>query len=264
MCNSKLSNRSGPLKGLSRQALLALAFASVFVLNLPGTASAQNNTFCGGATHPTVPSDLANVKGDMTIEATADQPANIVTCSKGYMAAKCGDFDTANKIFDKCIAAGYVGAMIWKALMYEDGTGVPQDSAKATQLMKAAALKGNDGYATIAKVHYASALLEGKGIEKNEKEAMKWFQTAAAEGDRDAKEFLETGHHTADRDQHGVGVGTPTESVAGQKFTQVIPAAAKQPATWFGLVIVAIIAIGAYRQSRRKPVSEARLIKEVA
>lgn len=264
MRNSISTNRVKALQCLPRQALLALSISSVVLFSLPSMASAQNNNFCGGAAHPTVPSDLANVKGDMTIEATADQPANIVTCSKGYMAAKCGDFDTANKIFDKCIAAGYVGAMIWKALMYEDGTGVPQDSAKATQLMREASLKGNDGYATIAKVHYASALLEGKGIEKNEKEAMKWFQTAAAEGDSDAKEFLETGHHTADRDQRGVGVGTPTEQVAGQKLMQVIPAAAKQPATWFGLVIVAIIAIGAYRQSRRKPISEERLMKEVA
>ena len=73
MRNSQLSNRASALNGLPRQALLALAFSSFFVLSLPGTASAQNNTFCGGAAHPTVPSDLANVKGDMTIEATADR-----------------------------------------------------------------------------------------------------------------------------------------------------------------------------------------------
>ena len=35
-----------------------------------------------------------------------------MVCSKGYLFEKCGDHATAMKIFDRCIAAGYIGAMI--------------------------------------------------------------------------------------------------------------------------------------------------------
>lgn len=81
-------------------------------------------SFCGGPAAPTVPSDLANVVGDQTLEYAVQQPAGIVTCAKGYLLEKCGDHENANRVFDKCIAAGYAGAMIWKALLLEDGAGV--------------------------------------------------------------------------------------------------------------------------------------------
>lgn len=176
---------------------------------LAGPAAANSNMFCGGPAKGGDPSDLANVVGDQTLEYAIQQPASIVTCSKGYLLVKCGDFETANKVFDKCIAAGYVGSMIWKALMLEDGTGVKPDLAEAARLMQLAATSSDPAYAPLGKLHYATMLHQGKGVPRDEAAARKWFESAAADGNEEAKEFLRTGYHTGERDQSALGAGKP-------------------------------------------------------
>jgi len=167
------------------------------------------NPFCGGAAKPGDPSDLANVVGDMTLEYAVQQPANIVTCAKGYLLEKCGDHENAHKVFDKCIAAGYAGAMIWKALLLEDGAGVKPDLAKAAELMHQAATSGDPAYSPLGKLHYATMLQQGKGVARDEAAARQWFEAAAAEGSEEARDFLRTGYHTGERDQKAMGAGTP-------------------------------------------------------
>lgn len=189
----------------------ALAGALFFALVAVAPASAAGaGTFCGGPATPGDPADLANVVGDLTLEYAAQQPASVVTCSKGYLLEKCGDHETALKVFDKCIAAGYTGAMIWKALMLEDGTGIAQDSAQAAELLHRAALSDDPAYAAIGKMHYATALHLGRGVAKDEAAARQWFQAAAAEGSEEARNFLKTGYHTGHREQSGIGAGMPT------------------------------------------------------
>lgn len=173
-------------------------------------AAGPDNRYCGGAVRTTTPDDLANVVGDQTLEHFTRQPASMLTCSKGYLLEKCGDHESANLIFDKCIAAGYAGAMIWKALLLEDGSGVERDLPRAAALLHRAATSGDPAYGPIGKMHYATMLYLGKGVARNEAEAMKWFQAAAAEGNEEAQAFLETGYHTGYRDQSGMGAGTPT------------------------------------------------------
>ncbi len=188
--------------------LLALLLATPPVL-------ADSNIFCGGAAKPGDPNDLANVVGDQTLEYAAQQPASMMTCARGYLFEKCGDHETAHKVFDKCIAAGYVGAMIWKALMLEDGAGTEPNPAEAARLMQRAATSGDPGYAPLGKLHYASMLLQGKGVAKDEAEARRWFESAAADGNADAIAFLRDGYHTAARDQRTLGTGSaPASSFA--------------------------------------------------
>ncbi|WP_374244293.1 tetratricopeptide repeat protein, partial [Zoogloea sp.] len=186
-----------------RAAMLALLLAS-------GAATAAGNLFCGGPVPQTgEPTDLAHVVGDQTLEFIAEQPASLMVCSKGYLFEKCGDHETAMKVFDRCIAAGYIGAMIWKALMLQDGAGVARDLPAAAELMRRAAESGDSPYAVLGKLHYASALHEGKGVPKDEAAARRWFEAAAADGNPDAIEFLRTGYHVGDRDGSARGVGTP-------------------------------------------------------
>lgn len=197
-------------------AMLALLFTTA--------ALAADNRFCGGPAPQTgEPTDLAHVVGDQTLEYIMDQPPSLMVCSKGYLLEKCGDHDNARKVFDKCIAAGYIGAMIWKALMLQDGAGgVPPDLPAAAELMHRAALAGDSPYATLGKLHYASALHEGRGVPKDEVEARKWFEAAARDGNPDAIEFLRTGYHVGDRDGQARGTGTPPPpSLAGA--TQPLP-----------------------------------------
>lgn len=209
--------------------------------------------FCGAASQFTIPSDLANVEGDLSLEHVAKAPASMTVCAYGYWAEKCGDHATAHIIFDKCIAAGYVGAMLWKGLLYEDGSGVEQDTGKAAALFKQAALSGNSDYATLGKVHYATALHLGKGVARDEAEAAKWFKAAADEGDPDAQAFLRTGHHTASRDLNGVGVGSPTQQVQGQKLERLETPAPSALPPGLGLLLAAAFAAGAFCQARRRP-----------
>lgn len=184
-----------------------------------GPAAANSNMFCGGPAKGGDPNDLANVVGDQTLEYAVQQPASLVTCAKGYLLVKCGDFETANKVFDKCIAAGYVGSMIWKALMLEDGTGVKPDLAEAARLMQRAATSGDPAYGPIGKLHYATALHLGKGVPRDEAGARQWFESAAADGNEEAREFLRTGYHTGDRDQSTLGAGKPPPSALVRGLT---------------------------------------------
>jgi TPR repeat protein len=176
------------MKKITQFGLLALVLGS-------GQAYGDDGRFCGGAVAQSgVASDLAHVVGDQTLEHALDQPAGIMVCSAGYELAKCGDFDSAHKIFDKCIAAGYVGAMIWKATALESGGGGrAPDLAAAAELVHRAALSGDSPYATLGKLHYARALSEGKGVARDEAEARKGFEAAARAGNQEAIAALRAG-----------------------------------------------------------------------
>jgi hypothetical protein len=201
-------------------------------------------SFCGGTVTPGDPTDMENQIGDMTLQAAVDQPAGITTCGKGYLLAKCGDHENANRIFDKCIAAGYVGAMIWKALQVENGNGTERDLKAAADLLRLAAMSDDPAYGPLGRMHYATVLFEGRGIARDTEEAMKWFRRAAAEGSEEAAEFLRTGYHTGARDGRGMGAGTPT-------------AAALAPLRDTGASVVAMassdVVVAANRYGRQEP-----------
>lgn len=193
-------------------------------------ASFAGVSFCGGTVTPGDPTDMENQVGDMTLQAAVEQPASITTCSKGYLLAKCGDHESANKIFDKCIAAGYVGAMIWKALQFENGNGVPLDLKAAADLLRRAAMSNDAAYGPIGRMHYATVLQEGRGVDRNPEEAMALFRRAAAEGSAEAAEFLRSGYHTGARDGHGMGAGTPTAAALAPLEGAVVEGVAGSPA----------------------------------
>lgn len=208
--------------------LLAALSAPAMAASLAGVS------FCGGNVVAGDPTDMENQPGEMTLQAAVDQPAGITTCGKGYLLAKCGDHENANKIFDKCIAAGYVGAMIWKALQFENGNGTAQDLKAAAELLRRAAHSDDPAYGPIGRLHYATILHEGRGVARDAEEALKWFRRAAAEGNPEAAEFLRTGYHTGARDRQAMGAGTPTAAAtaalaAGPQPSEA-PLRAVQPA----------------------------------
>jgi len=196
-------------------------------------------TSCGA------PADENGEISDLSMDYWVHQPASSTMCAYGYWAEKCGDHATALAIFDKCIAAGFVGAMVWKAMLLETGNGMPQDSAAAAELMRQAAHSEDKDYATLGKLHWATALYLGRGVERNEAEAMKWFREAAEEGDEDARTFLQTGNHTADRDLTGRSVAGQL-AARGPQGTLLQPVEAQPPASprdALGLLLWALVAL---------------------
>ncbi|WP_428605864.1 hypothetical protein [Sedimenticola sp.] len=208
-------------------------------------------TSCGG------PVDENGEISDLSVAYWARQPASNTMCAYSYWAEKCGDHATAHVIMDKCIEAGFVGAMIWKALLLEAGAGTEKDEAAAAELLRRAAHSDDKDYATLGKLHWATSLYLGRGVERNEAEAMRWFREAAAEGDVDAQTFLETGNHYADRDLQGRSVADQlaARGVPGQKLKPVQPATAEPafavsltPLVW---LVVALVIAGAMHRARR-------------
>ena len=151
-------------------------------------------------------------------------------------------------------AAGYAGAMIWKALLLDEGAGVEQDLPRAAELFHRAAVSGDTSYGPIGKMHYATVLYLGRGVEKDQAEAMKWFQAAADEGSEEAREFLNTGYHTGYRDQNGLGAGTPTAAARAPLLT---------PAPG-GTAMASADAIKSEPQADALPVRPAKVVTNVA
>jgi len=81
--------------------------------------------------------------------------------------------------------------MIWLALLYENGLGVPRDLPRASALLRRGA-EADDaaGYSSLARYHYGVALAEGRGIAQDTAAARCWLQRAADEGVSDARDYL--------------------------------------------------------------------------
>ena len=119
--------------------------------------------------------------------------ANRLKCLYGYAAEKVGDHGAAIRIFEDCIARWEdVYSMIWLAMMYENGTGVPRDLGKAAELMRRGALSPQTaGYAALARYHYGVALHQGRGVAPDAQAARHWLERAAAQGQDDAAAYLQ-------------------------------------------------------------------------
>jgi uncharacterized protein len=216
-------------------------------LSLAACAAAHAGNMCGT-------DDPAAMQSDLSLGHVAQQPASLVVCAYANLALKCGDHALAHRILDKCIAKGFAASMILKGLLFEDGRGSDIDLTKAAALYRQAAATGEGHYAALGKLHYASALHEGRGVPKDEAEARKWFQKAADEGSPDAEEFLRTGHHTGSRDVTGRGVGVAAQTVRGMALVKELPSPpARLPWLQHALLaalLAALMCSGAWRQHR--------------
>ena len=70
--------------------------------------------------------------------------------------------------------------------MYDEGRGVAKDDAEAVKWYRKAA---EQGYAS-AQHNLGVCYADGEGVEKDEDEAVKWLRRAAEQGESAAKEAL--------------------------------------------------------------------------
>lgn len=139
------------------------------------------------------PSVSADTSGNELSYGAYINSASRLKCLYGYAADKTGDHAAAIHIFEDCIARWEdVYSMIWLAMMYENGTGLPRDLGKAAELMHRGALSPQtEGYATLARYHYGVALHQGRGVAPDAQAARHWLLRASAEGQRDAAAYLQ-------------------------------------------------------------------------
>lgn len=135
--------------------------------------------------------DPGSAESELSYRAYVDSDKRL-KCLYGYAANKTGDHAAAIRIFEDCIRRwNDVFSMIGLAQMYETGIGIRQDLAQSTALMRrAAALHDGSTYPSLARYHYGVALAEGQGVGKDIAEARRWLGQAAAEGVKEAGDYL--------------------------------------------------------------------------
>jgi TPR repeat protein len=70
--------------------------------------------------------------------------------------------------------------------MYQNGRGVTKDESEAVKWYRKSAEQGNEPAQYNLGVMYANGL----GVAKDESEAVKWYRKSAEQGDADAKDAL--------------------------------------------------------------------------
>lgn len=110
---------------------------------------------------------------------------------------KCGDFDTALQILADCVTRRHAGGLIRLSQYFDLGYGVPKRPERVVEFLRLAMDSDNEGYARLARLHYATALHFGLGVAADRPAARRLFEDLAREGQADAQEFLRLGHHGA-------------------------------------------------------------------
>lgn len=128
---------------------------------------------------------------DLSYQSHADIPDQHFACLMAYPADKTGDHATAVTILERCVHEGNVWSMIYLAMLYENGNGMPKSLERSAALMKRGAdMRDPAGYSSLARYHWGRALWLGHGTPRDEAEALRYLRMARHEGIGEADEFL--------------------------------------------------------------------------
>lgn len=107
-------------------------------------------------------------------------------CYNAYLLDKGGLHSDSEKFLIQCAQRGSTSAMIFLALLYEQGTIREPQPTLSTQWLAKAANAGNP----VAQYHYGMALINGVGITEQSQAGMQWIVKAAKQGEALAIEHL--------------------------------------------------------------------------
>ncbi|MEO1080314.1 MAG: tetratricopeptide repeat protein [Pseudomonadota bacterium] len=108
------------------------------------------------------------------------------TCYGAYILDKTDSYNDTLEFFKACAERGSPGAMVYLSHLYEMGLGTAPNPEEATRWVREAAERG---YA-VGQYHYGLALLDGRGVDRDDEAGRKWLSRAAAQGDSDAEAEL--------------------------------------------------------------------------
>lgn len=104
---------------------------------------------------------------------------------EGINAFHSGKYDTALKELVPAAKAEDADALYTLGLMYSAGKGVEKDQKQAVGYFAKAAELGNRN----AQQSYGEALMLGEGVEQNMLDALKWFVISARAGNKEAATY---------------------------------------------------------------------------
>ena len=135
------------------------------------------------------------------------------------MLALCACSETGLSDFEKNKKRAEGGEAVAQnnlGFMYQEGKGVPKDEVEAVKWYRKAADQGHADAQFVLGVVYE----EGKGVPKNEVEAVKWYRKAADQGNARAQ-FILGG-------MYAKGEGVPKDEVEGYAWLNVSAVSLKE------------------------------------
>lgn len=153
-------------------------YVSVLMIFLPLKSAAQfldgEIDDYGGALNPT---DFSWHYYQEQMDRFPDRIGTI--CYNAYLLDKGGLHSDSEKFLIQCAQRGSTSAMIYLALLYEQGTIRAPQPVLSTQWLAKAAKAGNP----IAQYHYGMALIKGAGVTEQPESGIQWIAKAAKQGE---------------------------------------------------------------------------------
>lgn len=112
------------------------------------------------------------------LERAEQGETNMVICSTGYAVTKKGEHAAARRLFERCAAAGYTGAMTWVSQLDNNGLGAEYDPDAAAEWDRRAAELGDP----VGKFNHGLNLMRGHGVPKDEPLGRQFVDEAARDG----------------------------------------------------------------------------------
>lgn len=109
-----------------------------------------------------------------------------IICYNAYLLDKSGLHKEGEHFLIHCAERGSTSAMIYLALLYEQGVLGGVDLERSVYWIAQAAKLGNP----IAQYHYGVALLRGKGVKRNRQQGIAWISKSAKQGEIEAIRYL--------------------------------------------------------------------------
>ncbi|MFD1342093.1 tetratricopeptide repeat protein [Litorisediminicola beolgyonensis] len=103
---------------------------------------------------------------------------DMMTCASGYMLTKSGKHGAARRLFERCAAAGYTGAMTWMSQLDNNGLGAEYNPDASAAWDRKAADAGDP----VGQFNHGLNLMRGHGIGRDEAAGRAMVDRAADAG----------------------------------------------------------------------------------
>lgn len=112
------------------------------------------------------------------LDNAARGETSMTTCASGYMMTKSGQHEAARRLFERCAAAGYTGAMTWMGHLDTNGLGAAEDPDRAADWDRRAADLGDP----VGQFNHGLNLMRGRGIRQDVAKGRSFVDRAARAG----------------------------------------------------------------------------------